>query len=523
MLIRDFGSHFSPSLSQGLGVIGTLLFNKGHEVKIFDNNSFYIRYSHKQILNEVEKFSPDIIGFNMSLLNARLTYRLVARIKQAWPHVPIISGGIHMRHCGKEALEHKIDVVVNDEGDEIICDLVDAIMASGDSKGKLLENIKPIPGISYLDEAGGYHTCPFEASPFLKDLDSLPFTNYDLFNLKDYIKVEDDNVYLGYIVTQRGCPYPCNFCSETYMYSSIRENSAEYIVEYIKYLNQRYGVTVIGFGDNNFTLSKKRTTEFCQKIIDSGLNQKISFYCQTNVKTNITDEMARELKRASCTHITLGVERMTEEGKQRINKPVEDEKVLSSINAIYNNGMNVNCNMLIGFPWDTKELILEEEKLFDRFSSNITQMQVNVFMPIPGTEYYDNNPSVSRWYLDDSYFRAYDTYFAQVLNAILGEDLLKVNHYKLSPDTLATIKSVYYRNLIRTYIKRTKMFNKRYLFLIVQGLDLGLAGVSFIIYMMSSKLESFVFSKIKQLRFLLGTIFAAKKIAQAGLQSKTLH
>ena len=55
--------------------------------------------------------------------------------------------------------------------------------------------------------------------------------DYDLFNLNDYVKIRNDSIYLGYLVSQRGCPYPCNFCSESYLIGNVRENSSDYIIE----------------------------------------------------------------------------------------------------------------------------------------------------------------------------------------------------------------------------------------------------------------------------------------------------
>lgn len=514
MLVREFGPSNIPYLSQALGILGTMLFEKGHEVSILDNNSNYIRYSTHQLMREIDKFSPDVLGFNLNTFNARKTYQLINLAKKKWPNIPVLAGGIHMKYCHKEAAEHQADVVVVNEAECIIHDLVSAVLDHNGNKDSLVKSVQDIPGIAYLDIDGVYHIGPQETQPILMDLDQIPFINYDLFNFNDFIKTKNDSIYLGFIVSQRGCPYPCNFCSESYLIGNVRDNSSSYIIEYIHYLNRKYGVTVIGFGDNNFTLSKKRATEVCQKIIDGSLNKKFSFYCQTNVKTNVTKEQADMLKKAGFEYVSLGIERLTEDGKNLVNKYIPDEKIQESIKTLRGSGINVNSNMLIGFPWDTEALVLEEKKLFDRASSYFAQVQSHILVPMPGTEYYDNYPIVKNWYLDDSFFKAYDTYFSQVLSLYLGPDMLKLNPYNLSKETVEVIKKTYYNSLIKTYLKRTEKFNNRILFLIPQGFDLFLAGLSFLSYKISSRLESVLFTKLKQFRFLLGTKFAVRKIVE---------
>ena len=349
-----------------------------------------------------------------------------------------------MKYCAQEALDHQIDVVVNDEADPIICELIDSILEYRDDIKKARENLSHIGGISYYDSTGDCKLANPDDRPIVKDLDTLPFINYDLFNLKDYIKTKGDNIYLGQIISQRGCPFPCNFCSERYLLESVRENSADYMVENVKYLHSTYGVNLVTFIDNNFTLSKKRTAEFCEKIIENGIHKKMHFRGQTNVKANINMETASIMKKAGFTFIALGIERMTEEGKRRINKYVPDEKILKPLQIFHDCGISVGANMLIGFPWDTKKIISEEKKLFESRAHLFKATHVSVLLPMPGTEYYDDYPVVHKWYLNGSFFKVYETYFAAVLNIYMGPDSLKLNQYGFSKETLGAIKNIYY-------------------------------------------------------------------------------
>jgi hypothetical protein len=172
--------------------------------------------------------------------------------------------------------------------------------------------------------------------------------------------------------------------------------------------------------------------------------------------------------------------------------------------------------MLIGFPWDTKKIISEEIKLFKSRMHLIKATHVSVLLPMPGTEYYEDYPLVHEWYLNDSFFKSYETYFAQVLNIYMGPDSLKLNQYEFSEETLGEIKNIYYSNLIKSYFKKSSGFDNRPLFLILQTLDALLASISFLTFNVSSSLEKALFQKLKSIRFLLGTKLAANQVAKNG-------
>ena len=177
MLIRDFGPSNIPYLAQALGIIGTMLSEKSHEVTILDNNSNYVRYNTQQILKKIDEFAPDVLGFNINTFNARKTYQLIDLAKKKWPHIPVLAGGIHMKYCHKEAAEHQADVVVVNEAECIIHDLVNAVLGHNGNKASLVNSVKSIPGVSYLDENGAYHIGPQETQPVLMNLDEIPFIN----------------------------------------------------------------------------------------------------------------------------------------------------------------------------------------------------------------------------------------------------------------------------------------------------------------------------------------------------------
>lgn len=514
MLIRDFGSHFVPSLHLGLGILGTILKNSGHDVKLLDNNSFYTRYTHKQIVSAIKKSSPEVIGLSINTLNAKVTYDLIAEIKRQGIETPIVAGGLHMRTDSKEGLDHKVDVVVVGEGEPAIVSLIEVISKYWNDREKFYIALKNIPNLSYYDQYGQYINPKFKTLVFQEVMDDIPYIDYDLFNLEDYLKVEGDSLFMGQIITQRGCPYPCNFCSDPYLIRGMRNNSVEYVINYLEMLNQKYGVKVVFFQNENFTLNRHQTIDLCNAIVSSGLNKKINFNIQTNVRASMDREIAQHLKKANIINVALGIERMTEEGKRKINKYVSDTKIRDCVKMLKEEGLLVRTNILVGFPFETKEMILEEKKLFLEIADIVDHYNVNILLPMPGFDLYDNYPKIHRWFLEEEFFYAYNTYFSQVFNLRFGEEMLDRNPYNLSEETINAIRETVSFFSKKGYFDFTKGFDKRNFLLFCQLIDLMIACLSFATFKINKKLENLLFSKLKEMRFLLGVKVTQKHFNQ---------
>ena len=204
------GKGYAPHL--GLGYIAAVLLQNGHEVKILDPEILGISTEKKEkdlIKNLIKRFKPEMVGFTGTSHERTFVYRLAKFIKQT-DDLSIIFGGPHATFRADGILKRipEIDYIVRHEGEISIVKLFDT-----------LENNKPlkkIQGISYRDGNRIIHN---PERPFISDLDTIPFPARHLFHLKLYqtilpgIKENITN-----IISSRGCPFDCNFCSTTLMW-----------------------------------------------------------------------------------------------------------------------------------------------------------------------------------------------------------------------------------------------------------------------------------------------------------------
>ena len=132
LLFRQPCVYSVPVLSSPMGIVATILKHAGHDVKVIDNNSIYYRmYSDRDLLKIIEQQKPDVIGFNITILNAYRTYSFLAKVQKRFPDLPAVGGGIHMKTSFEEALRHGCDVTIVREGEKIVVPLFEHLCRKG--------------------------------------------------------------------------------------------------------------------------------------------------------------------------------------------------------------------------------------------------------------------------------------------------------------------------------------------------------------------------------------------------------
>ncbi|MBF0127918.1 MAG: radical SAM protein, partial [Magnetococcales bacterium] len=408
LLIREANTIYRyNNTSYGLTLIGTLAKTVA-TVKIIDNNTIHKFYSFNDYQNIIKTFQPDVIGFNVHALNLLATSRTVARVKARFPQICLLGGGLHTFSAPEEVIALPFDIVVKGEADATIVPLLLALRDHTRHADPhtfaippaLEARLTPIAGLNFHS---GTRAKRIDTGwpPLFTDLDSLPFIDYDLVNLEDYLKFPGDDQYVtNVLITQRGCPYQCSFC-QLPMPSMIkvREHSTEYKIALAEQIHDRYRPKHLTFYDNNFTLRKSSAIAFCSAYINAGLHEKMSFSCQTNVVLAMDDELVGAMKKAHCTEVQLGVERLSKRSLQRIKKNKNYDRILDNIAMLNKYLIDVVVNCPIGMPFDDPELLAEESRLFEAIIDRVKACSINTLLPAPGTEIYALT-KYRQWYLD---------------------------------------------------------------------------------------------------------------------------
>jgi anaerobic magnesium-protoporphyrin IX monomethyl ester cyclase len=305
------------NLPLGLMYIAAVLQKSGYTVEILDafmagaafqeknGEEVTIGLPFKQIEEEIRARKPDIVGiagpFTSQIGHAIQTSKVA---KEVNPCILTVVGGPHVTLVPREFLEEaqSVDIAVTGEGEYAMLEIAQYF------KGK--KQLSEIKGIAYRQN-GNVTVNPFR--PFNENLDTLPYPSYDLVDMAWYL----GSSKIGYrsfqnraisMITSRGCPFNCCFCAvHIHMGQGFRVHSAEYVLNHIQYVVDKFGVKIIFFEDDNLTLDIKRFEAICDGIIQRKI--KIGWETPNGVRADrLTLELLKKMKKSGCKSIFVGVE-----------------------------------------------------------------------------------------------------------------------------------------------------------------------------------------------------------------------
>ncbi|HIJ88695.1 MAG TPA: radical SAM protein [Desulfuromonadales bacterium] len=328
-------------------------------------------WTPSQITDELLHFKPDIIGISQWTHNRHHSVELATLCRDALPDCIIIMGGGHATFCYEDILIERspVDVVVRGEAEITVLELVTA----ADSKSVW----HTIPGIVFRDGEKIVVTPPRKT---IDNLDSLPLPARYL----DISVGVDLEMQSEFIVTTRGCPSTCFFCSSPDFWGKkVRFRSPGAIVEEILFIRQKYGLIYFSIRDDTFTADRNRVLEFCRLLQEQEAN--ILWNCQSRV-TALDEELVIQMKRAGCECIQLGVESGSPRMLRQLGKnilPAQIEKACSLIREI---GINLSVYLISDVPGETKEDILKTVELVRHIHPD--DGYVSPLAYYPGTQLY---------------------------------------------------------------------------------------------------------------------------------------
>lgn len=338
------------------------------------------RYSNEEIIDLLKKEGPDIIGISFGTQIRFSAFDLARLIKKEFSSVPLVAGGPHPTLTAQDILENipEIDVIVRGEGEISFLNLVKTIGKKGDLEG--------VKGISFRDKKGKIIHNAFEEP--IHDLDSLPLPARDLLPIEKYDKttILSKKRSLN-IMTSRGCPYWCSYCSTSEQWGhKIRHRSPKNVVDEIELVLKNYPfIKGIRFFDDVFTMDKARVIEICREI----LKRKLDFVWECEARANtIDEELVREMRRARCEFIDLGIESGSDRILKNIKKNITVEQAITSAKIIKKAGIGLKAFFMHGLPGETyediKKTVFLSRYLFYELGVEGTTQGITVIYP--GTE-----------------------------------------------------------------------------------------------------------------------------------------
>jgi radical SAM superfamily enzyme YgiQ (UPF0313 family) len=347
------------------------MLRQNHEVKIIDSS--ILNYTIGDVERELRSFNPDVVGVTSVTPSIYEAYKVAETAKKVREDCTVILGGPHATFMPRQTMEEceYIDIIVRGEGEETTRELIENI-----EKGVPLNKVM---GITFRKEKGIIDT---EPRPFIKNIDDIPFPSRDLLPMHLY---KFNGVKYTTMLTSRGCPFGCSFCSSSRLFGGYwRGRSPENVLEEIKTVYGEYGIRNIEFMDDTFTLDQKRAEKICDGIIEQGWD--ISWGASSRVDT-LSKELAEKMKKAGCWIIFLGIESGSQKILDTIGKRITLEQAKKAVEILKDAGIQVLGSFIIGFMQDTKETIKETIKFAK--SLNLDYAEFSILTPYPGTPIFD--------------------------------------------------------------------------------------------------------------------------------------
>jgi radical SAM superfamily enzyme YgiQ (UPF0313 family) len=347
----------------GLASIGAVLEKNGFEVSIIDMKPG--RVSYKELATRLA--ACDIVGVTSMSENSGESLK-VARIAKKLGKTVIV-GGAHVSMMPAVTLaDEAVDFGVIGEGEATIVELMEHL-----SGRKPAASLEIIPGLAFRKDGKVVLTPP---RTLIKDLDSLPFPAYHMLPpLHVYFAPQVKNFPLGAIMSSRGCPFGCVYCSKSVFGRTFRQHSPERILSDIKRLVREHGVRELHVLDDAFNADMARAKNIFRSIISENLGCSIYFPAGLRID-NIDEEFIDLLKKAGGYGLNVGVETGNSGVMRSINKALSLETVETKAKLIMDSGLLLSTNFMIGHLSDTEETIRQSVDFAIKLNPNFAGFQI---------------------------------------------------------------------------------------------------------------------------------------------------
>ena len=393
-------------IHMGLGYLAGALLAAGYnDVTLFD-----AEVEEESLAVHLGRERYDVVGISSP---TPLIYEAWQAAAQAKAQGAItILGGPHLTLMPDESMQRpEVDLVVRGEAEETIVEIVREIerqapgvkrQTAREASGLLLAateggpalgvcNFAAIPGVSWRDGAGRVIHNPDR--PLRKEIEGIPWPAYHLFKIERYTNLQpltdglDPKARSYTLVTSRGCPYQCVYCSKPITGNTWRARSPEDVIAEWRYLVREMGATEIGITDDVWNLKLERAKEICRLLIAEGLN-KVPWVTIHGMRADHTDgELFRLMKEAGCKRVGFGVE----SGNQAVLDSIKKRQTLDDVRQAFQEakatGLQTMGFFIFGLPADTEATMEDTIRFALELDPDLANFMIAA--PYPGTELWE--------------------------------------------------------------------------------------------------------------------------------------
>jgi anaerobic magnesium-protoporphyrin IX monomethyl ester cyclase len=354
----------------GLAYIAGALEKEGVDVQVLD--LLVAQYSPQTLQKRLREYQPHFVAATCSTLNYHIASRILRVCKNSDTNLTTLIGGPHVSFAATEVMEEApwIDVVVRGEGERTLVDLLDALATGKD--------LARVPGIAYRNNGDAVLTSP---RPLIKELDGLPLPARHLLPLSKYRALKAPCT----VITSRGCPFGCIFCSAPKMFGrGVRFRDPKAVVDEIEMINRELGFRQINVVDDTFTVKEQHVQSICEGVMDRGLNIQWSVYSRVDT---VTPRLLRLMKVAGCSCVCFGLESGSQKILDNIKKGITVAQSKQAVRMAKEAGMEVMVSFLLGLPGENGRTAQQSVRLAEELRKEYgVYYGFHILAPMPGTE-----------------------------------------------------------------------------------------------------------------------------------------
>ena len=427
-------------ISIGLAYLAAILEENGHEVNLIDCPASEIDLH--QLKTKLAKSNPDLIGITSMTPTIQSALQTAHVAKETCPESTVVIGGPHATFMDEQILkeEEGVDIVVRGEGEQTLLELAQNVTKSKD--------LSKIEGITFRHKQQKVRT---PNRKHIQNLDELPLPAYKHFPLEKY-RLFGRRILP--IITSRGCPSQCSFCTTSRIFGkAFRARSPQNVVDELEWLKDSQGADAFSFYDDTFTLDKKRAIKICEEMKNRKIG--IPWDCQTRV-SQVSKELLAKMREANCQQVFFGVESGCQEILNAVKKGTTVEQNEAAIRLAKKAGLFVAVSVMVGYPGETPEMLKQTIDLLRRTEPD--DAYICVATPYPGTE-LRNLIEDSGWNISNDW-KQYDTTTPVFNNPNLSaEDVTKIRNsfYDSFYSPKYVLHHMFKRNFYSRIMARTAM------------------------------------------------------------------
>ncbi|KAA0254562.1 MAG: radical SAM protein [Acidobacteria bacterium] len=356
----------------GLLYLSAFLKRAGFSVEVFDT-TFGTR---EELFARLER-EPSVLGLYTNLMTRPAVLAIAARAKGlGWT---VVLGGPESAGYPEEYLARGADVVVVGEGEETMAELLPALASRG------ARRLHGVAGTVFLDEAGAVVANSERAK--IPDLDSIPWPDREAIDVDRYVDVWRTHHGSGSVnlITARGCPYKCNWCSHAVFGFSHRRRSVTDVADEVEAVLSRYRPDQLWYADDVFTIQHSWLFAYAAELSRRGI--RVPFETISRADRMMDEEVLATLSRMGCTRVWIG----SESGSQRVldamQRGVTVEEVRWATKAAQRHGIEVGMFLMWGYEGETLE---DVEATIEHVKAAAPDVFfTTVSYPIKGTGYFE--------------------------------------------------------------------------------------------------------------------------------------